>query len=320
VIEELARHYGYNKLGKIVPTSPVHGRLSEIQQRRRLVREIVVGLGASEAMPNPFLAPGELANIGLSEANALHLANPLVAEESVLRTSLLPGMLKAIAYNQSHRNRDISLFEIGHVYPQGTELLPDEYESLCIMLAGSDAAVAMDMWSQIAAGLSVGAQLSQDRPPAGYHQTRSAQLRRGKLVLGAVGEIDPTVLANFGVVGRVACVELNLSVLLAESPKPAAAQVVSKYPSSDFDLAFVAAEGISAAALQKAIRQAAGNIAVDVGLFDIYRGKGLADDSRSLAFRIRLQASDRTLTEKEVADARAKCIAAAEKIGASLRS
>ena len=320
VIEELARHYGYNKLGKIVPTSPVHGRLSEIQQRRRLVREIVVGLGASEAMPNPFLAPGELANIGLSEANALHLANPLVAEESVLRTSLLPGMLKAIAYNQSHRNRDISLFEIGHVYPQGTEMLPDEYESLCIMLAGSDAAVAMDMWSQIAAGLSVGAQLSQDQPPAGYHQTRSAQLRRGKLVLGAVGEIDPTVLANFGVVGRVACVELNLSVLLAESPKPAAAQVVSKYPSSDFDLAFVAAEGISAAALQKAIRQAAGNIAVDVGLFDIYRGKGLADDSRSLAFRIRLQASDRTLTEKEVADARAKCIAAAEKIGASLRS
>jgi phenylalanyl-tRNA synthetase beta chain len=320
VIEEIARHYGYDKLGKIVPTSPVHGRLSEMQQRRRLVREIVVSLGASEAMPNPFLAPGELAKVGLAEENALRLANPLVAEESVLRTSLIPGMLKAVSYNQSHRNRDISLFEIGHVYPQGTQVLPDEFESLCIMLAGADASAAVDLWSQLSASLSVGAQLSQDTPPAGYHQTRSAQLRRGKVVLGAIGEIDPTVLANFGVVGRVACVEVNLSLLLAETPKPAAAQFVSKYPSSDFDLALVAPEKVSTSTIQKAIRQAAGNIVVDVALFDVYRGKGVADDSRSLAFRIRLQASDHTLTEAEVAEARAKCIAAAEKSGATLRS
>ncbi len=186
LIEEIARHYGYDKLGKIVPTSPVHGRLSELQQRRRLVREIVVSLGASEAMPNPFLAPGELAKVGLTEENALRLANPLVAEESVLRTSLIPGMLKAVSYNQSHRNRDISLFEIGHVYPQGSQVLPDEFESLCIMVAGADASAAVDLWSQLSAGLSVGAQLSQDNPPAGYHQTRSAQLRRGKVVLGSV--------------------------------------------------------------------------------------------------------------------------------------
>ena len=320
LIEEIARHYGYDKLGKIVPTSPVHGRLSELQQRRRLVREIVVSLGASEAMPNPFLAPGELAKVGLTEENALRLANPLVAEESVLRTSLIPGMLKAVSYNQSHRNRDISLFEIGHVYPQGSQVLPDEFESLCIMVAGADASAAVDLWSQLSAGLSVGAQLSQDNPPSGYHQTRSAQLRRGKVVLGSVGEIDPTVLANFGVVGRVSCVEVNLSLLLAESPKPAAAQVVSKYPSSDFDLAFVVSEKVSASTIQKTIRQAAGNIVVDVALFDVYRGKGVAEDSRSLAFRIRLQAPDRTLTETEVAEARAKSIAAAEKNGATLRS
>jgi phenylalanyl-tRNA synthetase beta chain len=115
-------------------------------------------------------------------------------------------------------------------------------------------------------------------------------------------------------------VEVNLSLLLAETPKPAAAQFVSKYPSSDFDLALVAPEKVSTSTIQKAIRQAAGNIVVDVALFDVYRGKGVADDSRSLAFRIRLQASDRTLTEAEVAEARAKCIAAAEKNGATLRS
>lgn len=319
IVEEVARHYGYDKLGKIVPTSPVHGRLSDVQKRRRLLREIVVSLGASEAMPNPFLAPGELAKVGLSEDNALRLANPLVAEESVLRTSLLPGMLKSIAYNQSHRIREISLFEIGHVYPQGNEILPDEFESLCVMIAGADASSAMDMWTQVSTGLGVGAQLSQDQPPAGYHATRSAQLTRGKVVLGAVGEIDPTVLANAGIVGRVACLEVNLSIVLSEVPKPQSAQLVSKFPSSDFDLAFVVGNTVSAATLVKAIRQAGGNLLVDVALFDIYRGKGVSDDARSLAYRLRLQALDRTLTDVEVSDVRAKCIVAAEKLGATLR-
>ncbi len=319
VIEEVARHYGFDELGKIVPKSPVHGRLSPIQQRRRKVREFVLSLGASEAMPNPFLAPGDLQRCGLTEDNALRLANPLVAEESVLRTSLRPGLLQAIAYNQSHRINGISLFEVGHVYPQGAEQLPDEHESLCVMFAEADASKAMDCWSQFSQYLGIGAQLFQDVPPAGFHATRSAQLRRGKMVLGAVGEIDPTVLANFGVVGRVACLEINLSVVLAETPKVAAAQTVSKYPSSDFDLAFTVPQNVAAGVLLKSLRQAAGNLLVDASLFDIYRGKGVADNSRSLAYRLRFQAADRTLGEGEIAEARARCIAAAQKLGAELR-
>jgi phenylalanyl-tRNA synthetase beta chain len=319
IVEEIARHYGYDKLGKIVPTSPVHGRLSDMQRKRRVLREIIVSLGAHEAMPNPFLAPGDLGLVGLSEDVALKLSNPLVAEESVLRTSLVPGMLKAIAYNQSHRTKDIALFEMGHVYPQAQEILPNETESLCIMVAGQDASYAMDLWSQISSSLGLGAQLAQDHPPVGFHATRSAQLSRGKIVLGAVGEIDPTVRANFGVVGRVACLELNLTVVLADISKPQVAQVVSKYPSSDFDLALAAPNSVTAAALQKALRQAGGNLVVEVLLFDVYRGKGVDNEARSLAFSLRLQAPDRTLTDLEVAGVRAKCIAAAEKLGASIR-
>lgn len=319
VIEEIARHFGFDEIGKVVPKSPVHGRLSAVQQRRRIVREFVLSLGASEAMPNPFLAPGDLVRCGLSENNALRLANPLVAEESVLRTSLRPGLLQAIAYNQSHRINDIKLFEVGHVYPQGSEQLPDEHEVLCVVFAESDATKAMDMWSQFSAFLGVGAQLFQDAAPAGFHGTRSAQLRRGKIVLGAVGEIDPTVLANFGVSGRVACLEINLSIVLGETPKVAAAQTVSKYPSSDFDLAFVVPQTVAAGTLLKSLRQAGGNLLADAVLFDTYRGKGVADDARSLAFRLRFQAPDRTLGETEIADARSRCIAAAQKLGAELR-
>lgn len=319
IIEEIARHYGYEELGKTVPKSPLHGRLSPLQKRRRLLRELLLGLGVSEAMPNPFLAPGDLARCGLNEDNALRLSNPLVAEESVLRTSLRHGMLQAIAYNQSHRASDISLFEIGHVYPQGSQQLPDEYEELCVMVADADAGVAIDIWSQLAAGLGVGAQLRQDTPPAGFHATRSAELSRGKLLIGAVGEIDPTVLANYNIAGRVACVELNLSVLLADEPKIRSAQVVSKFPSSDFDLAFVTPQSIAAATLAKALRQAGGALIVDLALFDIYRGTGVNADARSLAYRFRLQAADRTLTDAEVAEVRLKCIAAAAKLGATLR-
>ncbi|TRZ73839.1 MAG: phenylalanine--tRNA ligase subunit beta [Actinobacteria bacterium] len=319
VIEEIARHYGYDEIGKVVPKSPVHGRLSAVQQRRRGVRDFVLSLGASEAMPNPFLAPGDLLRCGLSEDNALRLANPLVAEESVLRTSLRPGLLRAIAYNQSHRINDVSLFEVGHVYPQGVEQLPDEHEVLCVVFAEADATKAMDCWSQISQYLGIGAQLFQDVAPGGFHGTRSAQLRRGKIVLGAVGEIDPTVLANYGVFGRVACVEINLSIVLGETPKVALAQVVSKYPSSDFDLAFTVPQTVAAGLLLKSLRQAAGNLLAELALFDIYRGKGVVEGSRSLAYRLRFQAPDRTLADTEIADARARCIAAAQKLGAELR-
>ena len=119
VIEEVARHHGYDRLGKTVPKSVVHGELSVRQQRRRLARQVLLGLGISEAMPNPFLAPDTLAKAGLLRRRSA-ITNPLVAEESVLRTSLRPGLLGAIAYNESHRRAGVALFEIGHVYPPAT--------------------------------------------------------------------------------------------------------------------------------------------------------------------------------------------------------
>ena len=115
VIEEIARHVGYERLGRTVPKSVVAGRLSPIQARRRLLRQVLYGLGISEAMPNPFLAPGDLDRAGL-DTRGLTIANPLVAEESVLRTSLRPGLFKAVAYNASHRHDDVALFEIGRTY------------------------------------------------------------------------------------------------------------------------------------------------------------------------------------------------------------
>jgi phenylalanyl-tRNA synthetase beta chain len=333
LVEEVARHVGYESLGKTVSQSTQPGGLSPLQQRRRALRDVVLSMGASEAMPNPFLAPGDHERAGVAlESAALELENPLVVEESLLRTSLRPGMLKAIAFNVSHRANDIALYELGHVYrakatpgavvhgdAAAKHDLPDESEQLCIMAVGVDASVAVGWWSQITAVFGVGAQLDQSRVPAGYHPTRSGTLARGKQVVGYVGEIDRMVLANYGIEERVACLEVDASVLLGESPKVPVAKPVSRFPSSDFDVAFTAPAKVSAAALQRAIKQAAGSLAEEVSLFDVFR-KAPSDASRSLAYRVRLRAADRTLTDTEVATARTACISAAEKLGCTLRA
>jgi len=319
VVEEVARHYGYDRVGKTVPTSTVHGGLTVRQQRRRLLRHVLLGLGISEAMPNPFLAPGTQPKAGIDDP-VISITNPLVDEESVLRTSLRPGLLSAVAFNESHRRFGARLFEIGHVYPPGQGELPDEYEALCVVLAGDEAPAAMTVWREISAALGVGARVDQSRVPAGLHATRSATLQAGKDPTGAVGEVDPSVLERFGISQRVAILELDLDVVLGREPKPAAWTPVSRYPSSDLDLAFVVADDVPAERLEKAIRQGAGALLADIDLFDVFRAESLGEGRRSLAYRLRLQAPDRNLTDADIAGVRRAAVTAATKLGADLRS
>ena len=319
VVEEVARHYGFDAIGKTVPKSTVHGRLSVVQARRRTLRQVLLGLGISEAMPNPFLAPGDLDRCGLV-GMPVSITNPLVAEESVLRTSLRPGLLKALAYNFSHRRTGIALFEVGHVFPPGAGQLPDEYEALGVVVGGAEAPRALALWRELVSALSLGARVDQGTVPPGLHPTRSATLSLGRDVVGALGEVHPDVLDAYGITERVMVLELNLAALLAKQPSAVKWKATSRYPSSDLDLAFVTPDDVTAEKLDRAIRQSAGNLLVDLALFDVYRGAGVANGSRSLAYRLRLQAADRTLTEADVARVRERSVAAAAKLQASLRS
>lgn len=319
VIEEIARHYGYDRLGASVPKSIEPGGLTARQQRRRIVRNVLLGLGISEAMPNPFLAPDTLERAGLP-SDAISITNPLVTEESVLRTSLRPGLLRAIAYNESHRRTGAKFFEIGHVYPPSDGELPAEYEALAIVLAGEEAPAALQVWRELTAALGGGARIDQSKVPAGLHATRSATLQAGKQPLGSVGEVAPDVLAAFDVTERVAILEIDLDQFLAREPKPVQWKATSRQPSSDLDLAFKLPDSIPAEKLDKAIRQGAGKLLVDLDLFDTFRGDSVGADARSLAFRLRLQAPDRSLTDADIADVRRGVEAAAIKLGAELRS
>ena len=318
IIEEVARQYGYGNVGKTVPKSAMHGRLSPVQARRRRLRDVLLGLGLNEAMPNPFLADDDLVRAGLG-GPAVRIVNSLVAEESILRTTLRPGLLKAVAFNESHRRPAVSLFEIGHAYPPGGGGLPAEYEELAVVLAGREAMAAMAVWREIAATMGFGARVDQSHPPAGLHPTRSATLSVGRDVIGVVGEVHPDVLDAYGVDERVAVLELNLSVLLANEAKVPAWKPTSRFPSSDLDLAFATPDSVIAEKVERAIKQAAGALLVDVTLFDVYRGAGLAADTRSLAYRLRLQALEHTLSDTELTEVRNKVVAGVGKLGATLR-
>lgn len=354
IAEEIARHHGMSNIPKTIPVSPHTGRLSPAQRDRRAIRAALVGMGVSEAMPMPFLAPGDLESFGMVDTGVA-IANPLVAEESILRTTLMPGLVKAVAHNESHRRTGVRLFEIGRCFSsEGAPLtdveesavahtvLPGEAEHLGVVLAGSEAPEAVrlaetvlrrvDRWIVTEPSLTLldearvaRVELVAEALP-GMHRGRSATLRLGERILGSVGELDPEVLERHGVSQRVAWLELNLDSVLALPRQDRIEVPVSSYPSSDIDLAFVVDEKLDAARVRRTIIEAAdvsdpaAPVPVEVGLFDVFRSESLGPGCKSLAFHVRLQAADRTLTDAEVGTVRAAMIEAVETThGARLR-
>ncbi|HKA03198.1 MAG TPA: phenylalanine--tRNA ligase subunit beta, partial [Acidimicrobiales bacterium] len=264
IVEEVARHYGYDRLGQAVPASAHPGGLTPLQHTRRIVRQVLVGGGLDEAMPNPFLAPGDLERAGLAR-DSLTITNPLAVEESILRTSLRPGLLKAVAYNASHRNTGVGLFEVGHIWlpPPAGQPLPDEREVIAVILAGREAPTAVELWAELAQTLGVTGVQLEAAAVAGLHATRSARLVDGDgVLLGAVGEVAPGVLDAFGIAERAAWLEVELQPLHARSNPDRPYHRVSRYPSSDIDLAFVLADDVPAATLTAALRDGAGDLLV----------------------------------------------------------
>ena len=322
IAEEVGRLFGYENIPRTVPKGVEAGGLTDYQKTRRVVREILVGAGCDETQPMPFLAPGDLAKAGLPE-QGVNLSNPIVHEESILRTSLLPGQLKTIAYNQSHRSGPVSLFEIGHIYlpPPDGDLLPDEREALCVAMAGGDATSAVAMLDVLEAELALPNVQLRTAEPAGLHPTRSAEVFIAGKHRGEVGEVDPAVAEAFGVTGRVGWIQLDLGGVLDGPHGKKNYRRVSKFPSSDIDLAFVVDDDVAAASVLATIRKAAGDLLVDCSLFDTYRGESVGETARSLTYSLRFQAPDRTLTDDEVGELRQAVInATAKHHNATLRS
>jgi phenylalanyl-tRNA synthetase beta chain len=349
VIEEIARTYGYSRIPRRASAWSQPGRRNPRQSFRTSVRQVFLGLGASEAWTSSLVAPGEGALLGVAEPEIV-VANPLTADESRLRRSLLPGLVRALGYNADRRQADLSLFEIGAIFihPEasgsgrasragsagGTTIdLPAEQELGVIVMAreGDDASTAVAAFSALSEALRlrdvrIRTQV-QSSLLAGLHPTRTAGLvdASSDSLIGSLGEVDPALVAALapGLSSqRVAALVLDLDVLsdparcLRRSP---VAEPVSRFPSADLDLAFSVPDAVAVDAVLDALRAGAGDLLESARLFDVYRGDGLNEGERSLAFSIRLCAQDRTLSDEEIGAVRESMIGSAAQCGASLR-
>ena len=325
IAEEVARHYGYGKLGATVPRSPDAGHLSPQQKLRRVIRQVMTGAGLIEAMPNPFLAPDDITKAALIVEEPVRLLNPLAVEESVLRPSLLPGLLTAVAYNYSHRNMGAKLFETGPVFEASEDSsgLPLETEHLAALISNADAFAATSLLKDLASTLKLEFQLTNFDGLAGLHPTRGAKINIGDTEVGSLGEVDPAVLRSYEIEDRCAWLNLRLDLVIeaAISVEGVSYQPVSTFPSSDVDLAFAVGEQVQASEIEMTLRKAAGEELQSLHLFDVFRSGQLDEGVRSLAFSMRLQAKDKTLTDEEVGVVRQRCIEAVESAHpASLRA
>jgi phenylalanyl-tRNA synthetase beta chain len=334
LIEEVARHHGYNNIARTVPRMDEHSTgLTPVQQGRRAVRDALLGAGLSEAVTFSLVSAGDLAAAGLPP-EGIELENPLRAEESLLRPAILPGLLRAAAFNAGHGLPDVGLFEVGHVFlpPPAGQTLPDEREHIAVVLAGHvrrlphepdrpvDGHDVVGALEAVAETLALADWSLQPGDAAGFAPGRTAVILTDGSAVGAVGEVDPGVRNRLGLSGPVAALEVDLSRLLDATRKERRSVTPSRYPASTIDLAFVLDEPVPAGAAQRTLRDSAGDLLEEVRLFDVFRSEALGPNKKSLAFGLRFRAPDRTLTDEEVGGLRQRCIdAMAKEHGARLR-
>jgi phenylalanyl-tRNA synthetase beta chain len=336
--EEVARRWGYHQIPATLPPA-TGGRLDAAQRLRRQAREALAGMGVTEVQTYPFLAPAVLDRLGLAEADprrrTLRLANPISEEAPELRTSLLPGLAEVAGRNLARGLDGVAVFELGAVFlPDPKGELPAEPLTLGILLAGQRPAGRFDDPGQpydfadvkgvvegLVAALGVpGVGYRAEEPPP-YHPGRCAGVFLEGRPVGACGQLHPRVAAAFELPAASFAVELELAPLLAAVPRMRPAPTPSPYPELSFDVAFLVPPGVAAADLEAALAEAGGELLARLTLFDAYQGPPLPPGHRNLAYRVALQAPDRTLTDADGAAVRDRMAAlAAERLRAVLRT
>ena len=359
IAEEVARTYGYSRLPRRQPAWPQPGGLTRRQRERRLVKDVMCGLGADEAWTASIVTERDFAFSG-SDDPRITITNPLVSDERFLRASMLPGLLRALAYNADRRQGALRLFEVGTVFePAETEPVDPEdgppafeTERLSVVFAseGDDARTAVAAWQALVDALRIdNVELRPSPGPrdSAVHPTRhviienltmegvphegsSPRSYRDPLsTIGELGEADPLIVSQYGLVSadgrplRVGWLDVDLGPLLDPSTvlrRSEEARPISRFPSADIDLAFVVPESVPAGSVVAALKRAGGDLLESVSLFDVYRGDSVPEGTRSLAYHLRFCALNRTLTDDEVGVERARCIEVVESaFGASLR-
>ncbi len=321
LVEEVARLYGYDKIPVTAPNFPMEAPPPDPAAIFSAdVRRIACGMGFFEAVNFSFMAANapDLLNIpeGDPRRRMLPVANPLAADEAVMRTSLVPGILKTVAFNMSQQNRDLRLFEAGKVFlTVSGELLPNEPEMLVLALSGcrprswhskdapQDFYDAKGAAEGLISALGIRNALFEKLPAAEtcyFRPGRAARVLANGSTLGRVGEIRRDVLSRFGVKQPVFLVEMDMEALFAALPEKISYSPLPKFPSVARDLTLVLSRSVPAAIVCDKARELATEWLESVDVFDVYEKKPNTDGKKSLSLRLVYRAADRTLTDAAV--------------------
>jgi phenylalanyl-tRNA synthetase beta chain len=281
-----------------------------------------VAAGLVECQSLPFVAPAWLDALRLDpddpRRQALRLANPIREDEPLLRTTLLPSILRGVQQNRSRQAGRIDIFEVARLFraetgAAGPEGLPAEPLSLAAALTDCEERglwepakgaplffKAKGIAKKLLNQLGYMAWFPGNRIPPYLHPGAAVTIEVGEIAVGALGELHPDVAASFELDVNCAVIELDLTALMALPRQEVRLQEVSTQPSARRDLAVVIDLEHPADAVREAIRKTGGNDLISVELFDRYQGKGVAKGRASLGFRLVFQRSDRTLKDAEV--------------------
>ncbi len=324
IVEEVARRVGLQNIARTVPSNPAKiGALTPAQRERRAIADVLVGAGYDEAFALPLLAPTDLTRAGCTVDGVIEVENPLRAEESLLRPGLLPGLLRAAAFNAAHGTPSVALFESGSVFAPAApgETLPTERVHVAVVRTGAirraphepdRVAVPADAVALVAAiaeelRLADWRLVATDDAP-GFHPVRTAAVLVDDERAGVVGEVAPDVIDALELAAPVIAFELDLGALHGAARISRASRAVSRFPMSSIDLAFVVDDAVPAGDVLATLHETAGDLAEWVELFDVFRSDALGAGRVSLAFKISFRAPDRTLTDDEVAGLRQQLI------------
>ena len=328
IAEEVGRSYGYNAIPTTSFKTSTQGGYSPFMLMENKAGALCRSLGYSEIITYSFVSPTIFDQIRLPAdsplRNTLKIQNPLGEDTSIMRTIAVPSMLDILSRNYAYHNKAAKLYEIAKVYlPVDGQKLPEEPKMLVLGTYGSGETF-FSLKGELDAILNAlrlpKASYAAVSTNPTYHPGRCASVSINGTELGYMGQIHPLVAANYGIDADVYCVEINFTKLFDLRLPEATYVPLPKYPSVQRDLALICDETVTVAQAEDAITAAAGKLLRGVRLFDIYRGTGVPEGKKSMAFSLELRADDRTLTDTDSEGVISKVLnAVQEKIGATLR-
>jgi len=328
VAEEVGRSYGYNEIPITAFKTSTQGGYSPYMICESKAGALCRSLGYSEIITYSFVSPAIFDQIRISAdsplRNALKIQNPLGEDTSIMRTIALPSMLDILSRNYAYHNKMAKLYELAKIYlPTEGQALPKEPKMLLLGTygAGETFFTLKGELEAIFAGLRLPkASYAAVKDNPSFHPGRCAAVSMNGIHLGYMGQVHPLVAANYGMDCEIFCAELDFSKLFGLLLPDPTYTPLPKYPAVSRDLSLVCNEDVTVAQIEDVITAAAGKLLRGVKLFDIYRGVGIPEGKKSLAFSLELRADDRTLTDSDSEGVVSKVLAALkEKLDAVLR-